>query len=190
MIEIILVVSLVSLVGLAAFKTIANGLKIWEQSLQLGVEEDVAIFLDKLTNDLKNSFHFSLLTFEGYPNLIAFPTIVRTREDRKKHYGREEYVDQLGKVEYYFDSLKKAIYQRQANYSQACEEEYGKKRLLAKSIYSLEFTYHINLDGELVTRNKTDGRSPQALEVEIKFKETTGKLRTVRKFINIPVGKK
>ena len=106
LIEMILVVSLISLVGLASFRTIANGLSVWEQSLQIGVEEDLAIFLDKITRDLRNSYKYSLLKFDGTKRTISFPTIVHTREDRRKNYGRLRYVDRMGKVEYYFDGCE------------------------------------------------------------------------------------
>jgi prepilin-type N-terminal cleavage/methylation domain-containing protein len=186
-VEMLLAVSLVGLISLALYQSLSNGLRIWKHAQKFVVEEDIGIFLEKISHDLRNTFKYSLISFDGREKRIAFPTIVRTLQDKKRASGRTNYIDQIGKVEYSFDKAHKTISRRQANYGQAMEEEYGAERLLAKPVHSLRFLYYYIEDGEYKEKRQATELMPVAVRVEIEFFEDTGKKRTVERVVPIPV---
>jgi len=185
-IEMLIVVSLVSMISLALYHSLINGLKVWEESRRLIIEEDVAIFLDKLSQDLRNVSQYSKITIEGNEYRFSFPTIVRTQADAYSGLPKDAYVDQLGKVEYYYDILKDSIFRRQANYSQAMNERFQPSQLLAKSIERFNFRYYyLTRDGKMTSVDVLDV-CPSGVEVEVEFFDKQG-LRVMRKYIDIPV---
>ena len=83
LIETLLVVSFVSLVSIAIYKSLASGIKVWGKAHDLVVEEDIAVFFDKITSDLRNTFYYSDLDFYGENYRMSFPTIVHTLKDKR-----------------------------------------------------------------------------------------------------------
>lgn len=186
-IEMLLAVSLVGLISLALYQSLSNGLRIWKHAQRFVVEEDIGIFLEKISHDLRNTFQYSLISFDGKENKIAFPTIVRTLEDKKRAFGRTNYIDQIGKAEYSFDKAHKTIFRRQANYGQAMEEDYGVERLLVKPVHSLKFFYYYIEDGKYEEKREVADLMPFAVRVEIEFFEDTGQKRIMERVIPLPV---
>ena len=186
-IEILLAVSLVGLISLALYQSLSNGIRIWKHAQRFVVEEDVAIFLEKISHDLRNTFYYSLVSFESKGNKIAFPTIVRTLEDKRRAYGRTNYIDQIGKVEYSFDKAHKTIFRRQANYGQAMKKKYGVKRVLAEPVHSLRFLYYYSEAGDYEENPEAADLMPLVVRVEIELLEDTGQKRKVERVIPIPI---
>ncbi|HSV43921.1 MAG TPA: hypothetical protein VLJ10_05135, partial [Candidatus Bathyarchaeia archaeon] len=73
LIELLLVASLLSLISVSLYQALSNGLRVWQYTRRLSVEEDVMIFLDKLSADLRNSFDYSLFFFDEGKNYVSFP---------------------------------------------------------------------------------------------------------------------
>lgn len=185
--EMVLVISLMAMVGLCVYGTVINGLKIWQRATKLSYEEDLAIALDKFDADLRNTFSFSKFTFEGEPEKIAFPTIIRTRADKKGASRHEGYVDQIGIVQYGLDPLKSGLVYKQANYGDALKGDFTNERLLLTQIYAMKFTYYVHTDNQVLKKVRWDEGIPSAVEVEIRILEQGGDIRTVQRMINIPV---
>lgn len=187
MVEVLLVASMVAMVTLALFNSFVNGIKIWERSRQLVLEEDIAIFLDKFSVDLRNAFDFSKLPAKGSTYKFAFPTLIHTLADPRAGLPPQEYIDQIGMVEYYYDSTANALFRRQANYGQALRDQFGPPYKLAGHIDSVQFHYHYYIDdGEKVSDGILD-YVPSAVEIEIGFSYKPGERRVIRKFINVPL---
>ena len=74
--EILIVVSLIAMMSVAIFNALSNGMKIWKRSQQMVIEEDIAVFFDKIAHDIRNAFVFSQFRFEGDELRFAFPTMV------------------------------------------------------------------------------------------------------------------
>ena len=98
--EMLLVVSLLSVIGLGIFQAVNSGVKIWDRNRQSIIDEDVAIFLDRFSRDLRNALPYSQLTFTGRPERIGFPTLVRARLDEALAGDRGDYMTQIGMHEY------------------------------------------------------------------------------------------
>lgn len=187
LIEMLLVVSLLSVTGLAVYQSIANGMKIWERSRKFVVDEDISISIDKMSRDLRNALNYSLIPFKGEEIRIVFPTMVRTAADKEATVNSGD-IDQVGRVEYSFDKMKSGLFRRQANYSQAVEGEFGPRRVLAGPLHSVNFFYYYDTGEETEIKRETEGVMPSALKIEIEFLEDTGKMRKIERLISIPIG--
>jgi len=186
MVEILLVMGLLATISLAVFNTLSNGLKIWKRGYQAVGEEDLMIFFDKLAHDAHNTFEFSKLTVKGESRLLELPTIVRTPADLKSDMAGT-YVEQIGKVKYYFDPAQRAIFRCQANYSQALKETYDPARQLVGDIRSIQFRYYYARTDQLPWHPQTDEHLPSAIEVTVQY-GTQQHPQSIVKLISIPVG--
>lgn len=186
LIEMLLVVALLSTVSLAVYNALANGIRVWEYSRRFSAEEDVAIFLEKLSADLQNTYAYSLVAFDGKPDKLTIPTIVQAtvKEGKNKDLNT---VRQMGAVQYYWEADKKQISRRQGVYGQAVKQKFSESRTLAKSIGKLRFSYILYEKGKPRVEPAIKGRIPAAVLVEFEFAEVTGKSRPVKRLINIPI---
>jgi len=188
LIEMLMVVSIMTMLSVVLCRSLLNGLEIWNRAQRSVIEEDIGIFFDKISYDLRNSFDYSLLAFEGKRDSIVFPTVVRTLKDRKKTlWGEVDYVNQMGRVQYYWDRMEKSLFRRQANYSQAVNKKFGKERLLVEPISSLNFFYYYTQEGKTEMKRKSTGNMPSAVKIQLEFLESTGKVRRVERLVNIPI---
>ncbi len=191
LVEMLLVVSLMSVLALTLYQCLMYGLKIWERSQKLSMEEDIALFLDKIDRDLTNSFSYSLFKFEGRENRVLFPTMIRTLDDRTDRIKEPEYIDQLGQVEYYFNKPRKALYRRQANFGQALDGKFDKEYKLMEGVQSVNFFYYSAFaegPGQDVEISPFAETIPLAIRIDIEFADEVGQKRRLSKLINIPVG--
>ncbi len=188
-VEMLLVISLMSVVGLSVYNCLANGLKIWQRGSQAIVEEDVSIFLDKLKSDLHNCIFYSQIRFLGQSNKLIFASLVRTPLDTKKQGQdrHDDYTDEIGAVEYYFDADKGKVYRRQANYSQSLKNKFGPPRLIASDVRSLSFKYSCFSSQVDVWQDECQDIVPSEIIVEIQFGGGPV-LNKMKRNITIPIG--
>lgn len=185
--EILLVVSLVSMISLALYKSLANGIKVYQRSQRMIVEEDIAVFLDRLTGDLRNTFLFSQIAFEGSELKLSFPTIVRVPADPSSDYPPGEYIDQIGRVEYSFELYDDKLFYKVSDYGQGIDQNFNEPRVLLQNIKNIRFGYiSITPEGEVVNPSAY-GTLPATVQVEIEFSDEWGKKSIVRE-IDIPAG--
>ncbi len=187
LIEILIVVSLMGMISISIYNSLSNGIKVWQRQRQLMVEQDVVIFFEKISQDIRNSYYYSLLLYEGESNRIAIPTIVKTSPDVLSSFDRDIPIEQLGKVEYFFDPSDDSLKKRQANYFQGTNQEYGAAVSLVKPINSLRFKYiYLTETGELMSDQLLEVL-PHGIEVSVTFTDQKGK-RTMSKLIDILIG--
>lgn len=186
--EILIVVSIVAVVSLSLFNAFSNGLKVWRLSQQLALEEDVAIFLDRLSQDLRNSYLYSKIFFEGNHYNLAFPTRVITKIDFNKGADNPEDVeDQMGRVEYVFEPSRRLLIRREANYSQAMIKVFNEPRIMLEGVDRVEFKYiYLTEDKEIVSDDMLE-ILPASIKVEVDFSDQFGK-RSFEKYVDLPLG--
>jgi hypothetical protein len=187
MMEALLVVGFMSMIGLATYQALSNGLKVWDFSQRLGAEREIMISLDKMTIDLKNSFAFSGMEFKGTEQRLSFPTIVYGLQDRRRRQAESEYTDQIGYVEYAFDAMGSTFTRRPANYSQALKERFGKPQTLITDLRGLKFRYYYQQEQKLDFFSTTDLGRPLAVEVTFEFEDRSGQRQQMKRFIYLPV---
>ncbi len=183
-IEIMIVVSLISIISVALYHGLSNGLRVWEQSKRLIVEEDIALFFEKISQDLRNSLSYSKINFESDFYSFSFPTVVRTLVTTSK---QDELVEQIGKVQYAFDPSSKNLVRKQADYGQALSGDYDPPQVLVAHIDSIKFGFIYLTDKEQVYSEKILETIPSAVEVEVKFTENKQK-RSFKRVIEVPIG--
>lgn len=186
-VEVLLAAALTTIVGFMIYQSLSLGIDVWQRSQQISIEEDVMLFLDRLSFDLHNSFLFSQIKFEGNEFHIAFPTIVYTPADRRLNLGEDVYVEQVGKVEYYYDLGSDTVYRRQANYSQAVRERYGEPQQLVAGVENLRFRFYFLTERDELSSSEILDVLPTGVEVTVQFLDAKGS-RSMSKFIDIPVG--
>ena len=185
--EVLIVASLISLISVAIYKSLDSGLKIWERNRHILVEEDILIFFEKLSRDIRNSFIYSKILYEGTETKFSCPVLVPVLTEDPGRGQQSEYVDQIGKVEYYFDLNYRNIYSRKADYGQALKGDYDTAQLLVKGVDHLKFKYlYLTQDGELSQADISDV-IPSAIELEVKFTDRFGS-RTLQRTISLPIG--
>ena len=186
LIEVLIVISIISLLGMTLYAALANGLRVYKRAQEIRLEQDVALFFDKITRDLKNTYSYSKINFEGTLDRLAFPTIVHTLADSQLNLPEGTYVDQMGKGEYYFDYTERALYRHQANYSEAIAEQYGKAQIVVQSLKAVRFHYHYLKDNKEFINDHSEGL-PLGVEVELEISNHAEPF-VISRYIPIAVG--
>ena len=136
LIELVLVTAILAVIGMAVYGTFSNGLNIWEKVTEDSVEEDIYLFFEKISVDLRNSFKLTGLRFKGGKTKVSFPSMI-------KYKGEDGLENTIGEVTYYIDRKKKALMRREANYSEIYRKKPGFVRMLSENISSLQFKYYV-----------------------------------------------
>ena len=187
LIELLLTVSIIAILSVALYKSLDNGLKVWKKGQNLVFEEDVVIFFEKMTQDLRNSFFYASIPFEGDETRLAFPTIVDVPKD-KKAGPAGGLIEQIGKVEYSFDAEQNIIYRKKANYSQALEGKFFEPQAVVHNVKDIKIEYaYLTKEGDVLSPKVLDFL-PFAVVVEVQFLDNKGEGRLMEKIINVPVG--
>jgi Tfp pilus assembly protein PilE len=184
-IEIMLVVSLIGLVSLALYQSFTNGLRVWQKSRELIIEEDVAVFFDKLAQDLRNTYVHTTQYFEGDSSRVSFPALVWLKTMNPRRHS-DEYSDQMGQVEYALDVERRSIVRRSANYSEARQRLFGQEQVVVTPIDGLQFKYYyLTDDGEIFSEQVLE-TVPAGIEVEVTIQDSKGR-RSLKRYFNIPL---
>ncbi|MFT5388176.1 MAG: hypothetical protein ACI9F2_000103 [Lysobacterales bacterium] len=186
-IELLIVTSLMTIVSIALYQTLSNGIKVWEKGNQVVLEEEIVIFFDKLTKDVRNSYKYANIKLVGNRYKFNFPTMVVMPVDQYISVEEDVYTEQMGRVEYYYDYNKNNISRKEANYSQAITEKFMNSRVMVRNVEALRFRYYYITDtGEIYSEDILDA-IPSRIEVEVSFMDN-GYVRKMNKFIDIPIG--
>ncbi|MBF0386500.1 MAG: hypothetical protein HQL20_01430 [Candidatus Omnitrophica bacterium] len=189
LVEVMLVTVLVAGIALAVFSCLTNGIRLWDRSRVLMIEEDAAFFFDRFSSDLRNSFSFSTLDFSGREQELSFPTVVLTKADSAGSRAREGYTDGLGMVQYSFYPATGELLRRQANYAQARRGSFAEPRTLVQGLKSARFRYLSAADADYKLSQEPGGPIPAGVELELSFMNGTEE-RTLRRFVPVPAGLK
>ncbi|MBF0594381.1 MAG: hypothetical protein HQL22_05370 [Candidatus Omnitrophica bacterium] len=187
LVEILLVTTLIAGLSLAIFSCLSNGLRLWDRSRLLMVEEDAAFFFDRFSSDVRNSYPFSSLLFSGTEHELAFPTVVLAPADRAGSRAAEGYADGLGRVQYMFEPVRGELVRRQANYSQALRAVWGESRVMVTGLTSVRFKYLVPGSGDYRSSHDPADPFPAGIEVAITFMNGSTE-KVLRRFVPIPAG--
>ncbi|MBI3602313.1 MAG: type II secretion system protein [Candidatus Omnitrophica bacterium] len=187
LVEVLLAAALVAMVGMAIFQAFANGLKLWTKAQRLNREAEVAIFLDRMEQDLRSTPLISGISFKGIATQISFPAVVMTRADRKSSMASEVFIDQIGAVQYRFDALEHTIFRRQTNYAQALKGQWGQELPVVGGIDEFNFYYEVASDKGFLMKPQSDEVIPSGVMVKMHFSDDSGE-HHLRRYFRIPVG--
>ncbi len=188
LVEILLVTTLIAGISLAVFSCLINGLRLWDRSRVLMIEEDAAFFFDRFSSDVRNSFPFSTLAMVGAEGTLAFPTIVMTGSDRAGSRSAEVLSDGIGMVQYVFSISTGELSRLQANYSQGLRGSWGEPRPMIKGLKRVRFKYFSTAGDYRLSQDPGDP-FPAGVEVELLFMNGSNE-KFLRRFVPVPAGLK
>jgi prepilin-type N-terminal cleavage/methylation domain-containing protein len=131
LIELLVVTVMLSVVCLAIYSTFASGARIWQRVNKLSLSEDVNIFFDRFTGDVKNSVVFTGLRFQGKPDRFELPTLVSSSALEAKTIGLVVY-----------SCANDAVMRSQSDYSQLYQDVQVAPRHVLKGLRSCKFSYY------------------------------------------------
>ena len=138
LIEMLIVLAMLSLIGLAIFATLSNGIRIWQRLNQAVGQEDINILFDRIARELRNTFEFSTIKFQGEEDKVAFATFITTPGS----YQPQE--TGIGQAIYYYNKTSRQLTREKRNYTQIFKGEGGTKEELLKDIDSLKLSYYFH----------------------------------------------
>jgi prepilin-type N-terminal cleavage/methylation domain-containing protein len=188
-IEMMLVSAIFATLSVAVFTCLFNGIRLWDRARQLMTEEGSLIFFDRFATDMRNSFSYSKIAFEGRETAVAFPSVVWTAADRVSVRASEGMVDQIGRVEYSFDPAEGVVLRRQANYSQALKGLWGGEQAIVSSVKDLSFRYFYAVSSDARSGAEPGDGLPAGIEVDITVSGGAGKEdKMFKRYFALPAG--
>jgi len=130
--ELMIASALVSVLALAVYGTLSNGLRVWQRVMAPEPCEDVGLFFDKFARDLRNSFRFKGIDFTGNREALAFATLVRSPRLNSSS---------VGSVGYYYDSKDNTLAREGNDMADIFSGHGGFSRQLLKGVKSLRILY-------------------------------------------------
>ncbi|MFA5088356.1 MAG: hypothetical protein WC552_04915 [Candidatus Omnitrophota bacterium] len=188
LVEALIVTSLLLMITVVLYHAFFNGVKLWERSQRFAGEEDMAVFFDRLGEELRNSCAYNGLVFTGRKTRLNFPTIVKAMIRRRGETRPSEYIPQPGKVEYYFDPAKGALYRRQANYGQAIKNKFSQARLVIDRVDAFKFRYYLLDKSGSFFQTEFADQIPAVIEIDIQYHDENGRKHGLSRMIYIPIG--
>jgi len=132
LIELLVVTVMLSVVSLAIYSTFASGARIWQRINKLSLNEDLNIFFDRFTGDVKNSVDFTGLRFLGKADRFELSTLVSSSALEAKTIGLVIY-----------SCANDAVMRSQADYSQLYQDSQVAPRHILGGIKSCKFFYYM-----------------------------------------------
>ncbi|MFH0738722.1 MAG: prepilin-type N-terminal cleavage/methylation domain-containing protein [Candidatus Omnitrophota bacterium] len=133
LIEMLIVAAMVSIVSLAMYATLNNGLEIWQKVNNQIPESELGLLFDRLTFDLKNTLRFEGIKFNGERNKFSFATLINFPFVKRMTVGEASYIYEEGQ-----GILSRA----QKDFSQVYSKEDNPASDTLSNIKSLKFSYY------------------------------------------------
>jgi prepilin-type N-terminal cleavage/methylation domain-containing protein len=183
LIEMLIVLVMLSLIGLAIFTTLSSGIRIWQRLNQRVGQEDVNIFFERIASELRNTFEFDTIKFQGEEDRVTFVTFVTTPGSiQAQETG-------IGEVSYFYDKPNRQLNKQVRNYSQIYKGDSGTKKELLKGIDSLTFSYYFydqKIKEYFWQEGSQEGNLPKAVRIELEFNNGQ-QIRKIIRTIDLPV---
>jgi Type II secretion system (T2SS), protein J len=179
LVELIISGAIVFLVSITIYSVFASGINVWKKANQAKSSGyGLRLVVEKLGSELRNSFRFSTIPFEGVEDSIAFAALVDNGVSRIS----------------YFLNHEKVLCRRVQNYAEVFKKgESGKYDLLLPDVLELKFSYCYldNATGDYKWKDKwvkgEQDTFPRAVNIELVFKKDSQESKFT-KTIFIPIG--
>jgi prepilin-type N-terminal cleavage/methylation domain-containing protein len=185
--EVLLVSAMFAVISLAVFNAFSNGFKLWARGQHVMVEGDTAIFLDRISEDLRQTILITGIPFKGSSSELSFPAIILAPTDSNGSRAKEELGAQVGAIRYTFDPSQKKIFRSQAAYGQALKEQWSYPIEVANLIEDVSLRYYFTADKGLDVKTQADKGIPVGVMIDVQFL-VEGQVFHMRRFLVIPVG--
>jgi len=187
LVELLIATSIIFLVAAAVYSAFSNGVNVWRRcNINREVERDIAITLTKTARNLRNTFEFSGIPFEGTDEAVSFPALIEGGE--------------VGRVSYFFDDDKKALYKNELSYIELYGEpldtdiqSYGGTVLISDVVdWEFSYCYLDNATGGYKWKDSwEEGKEdtiPQAVKMDFSLERYENETLDFTKTVFIPIG--
>lgn len=181
LIEMLVVVSMVSVISLAIYATLSGGLRIWQRVNLNTPAEDIVIFFEKITSDLRNAVKFSSLSFFGEEDNFEFVSLIHSHRLDKKT---------IGKTAYSLDAFSGVLKRYEKDIAHIFKEETGISYNAIGGVEAVRFQYYYydeENDYYLWEDEWLGDGIPLAVRIELMVK-TENASEKFTKTVSIPVG--
>jgi type II secretory pathway pseudopilin PulG len=180
LVELIVSGAIIFVVAVTVYSVFASGIRVWEKANEVSsYGHRLRLFSEKLNLELRNTFKFSTIPFEGTQESVSFAAIVDSAVSRISYFLNDEDV----------------FCRRIQNYSEVFKKgESGKYDLLIPKVSQLKFSYCYldNATGDYAWKDdwvrEEQDTIPQAVKIELIFKNKAGKEEKFIKTVFIPIG--
>ena len=180
LVELIISGAIILLVSVTVYSVFASGINVWKKANQ-AKNKGYALRLvaEKLSIELRNTFRFSTIAFEGAPDTVSFAGIVDSQVSRIS-YLKDEDNNFCRRLQSYPEVFEKG---ESGKYSQLFP---GLKQL------KFEYCYFDNASGEYRWKDEwvkeEQDTIPRAVRIELVFEDQAGQESKFLKTIFIPIG--
>lgn len=177
LVELLVVTVILSFVSLAIYTTFNNGLAIWQRINRQLPEEDLNIFFEKFTHDLKNTLKFTGVNFLGTNERLEFANLVYSPLLKNRT---------VGQVIYFYDPYVEILKREQRDFSRVFSGQEGLVAWSLINLKSLRFQYYIydRDKKEYLWQEDCPAETiPLAVRIDLEFKDGA----KFRKTVSIPI---
>ncbi|MBI4835436.1 MAG: prepilin-type N-terminal cleavage/methylation domain-containing protein [Planctomycetes bacterium] len=166
LLELIVSSVLITLVLMAIYSALTDGLRLWRDvTRNVYAKEPAILATERLAKEIRNEISFSPITFTGRADSLSFPLLVRPVDE-----GKTLDIYMPAEVTYTFDKEKEILYRNVLVYGR---DEEPVSRELLNPVKSVAFSYRY-FDAEAkesswLDEAKEDAK-PSAIKVEITLK--------------------
>lgn len=186
LVELLVVVSLVSLTGMALYAMFASGIGMMRRVSHSEASEDVSIFLEKFDREISSQALFHGLAFSGGETALSFPS-------RMDLDGRDPMDRGIGRISYFFDESHRAFARRQENLSQVHQKQEVKVSAALGDVRRLKFQYFVFIKDKRTyewvdawNALEHEGLIPSAVKLEFEY-SGSGERHVFERTFAIPI---
>lgn len=180
LIELLVTMTILSVISMAIYASLNSGLKIWKRINQPMAHEDLDVFFDRFGHDLRNCARFTGIPFVGAPERVEFPAILP---------GPRFGGDVIGRVIYAYDPQGKILTRSQQDFSQIYSGEESSKAQPIPDLGSVKFRYYV-YDKETKEyswqEDFLEGNFPAAVRIELESGDGPP-AQSFTRTVNVPI---
>jgi prepilin-type N-terminal cleavage/methylation domain-containing protein len=179
LIELLVTTVMLSVVCLAIYSTFASGARIWQRINRLSLNEDLNMFFDRFTTDVKNSVVFTGQRFQGAVDRVELPTLVSSAALEARTVGRAVY-----------SYSGQALARSQSDYSQLYQNVPVHPRHVLNNVRSCKFSFY-QYDQDKKEYSWVEEWEKDELPLAVRMSLTVGTDTQAADFVktvNVPLG--
>ena len=105
LVEITLAAVLTAMIALALYSAIAGGMRVWKRGIEEFVEQDIAIFFERFSQDARNAYFYPGYKLIGNKTTFSLPTFVWQDMSADHFLEGAPRLMMMGAVRYSYDPL-------------------------------------------------------------------------------------
>lgn len=198
LIELIVSITIFALAGTAVLAVLTNGITAWRRgNKDRTYLRKIRLVTESMARDLRNTFKFSGIAFEGEEDSVIFPVLISSEPDSNPGEDEtgHETGHEVGRVVYFYDKKRKVMCKEEKTFSEVYQQEgeVGKGKVLFEHLRKLEFSYCYldNATGDYKWKDDWKKEEQDSIPVGVKTKMIFEKkigLEDFERTIFIPIG--